>query len=122
MVYNTVRQMGIAQRLRDLRNERGWSQYQLAARTHGITRNYIGQVEAGRIERPHPEKLQALARALDVGPQVLYEAAGYPPYKPQDDIEEILERLDWDVVVAMSRLSPRRQRTLLPVIRSMMRK
>ncbi len=47
------------------------------ASTMGITPSYIHKLEAGVFGSISPEKIQALARALDLDPQDLFTVAGY---------------------------------------------
>jgi XRE family transcriptional regulator, regulator of sulfur utilization len=54
----------LAIRLRELRERRGWSQEQLAARA-GISRGYLARLETAR-QDPRLSTLEKLARALKV--------------------------------------------------------
>jgi transcriptional regulator with XRE-family HTH domain len=54
----------LGKRIRALRDERGWSQEQLAERA-GIHRVYLGGIETG-IRNPSLRHIASLARALDV--------------------------------------------------------
>ena len=54
----------LAIRLRELRERRGWSQEQLAARA-GISRGYLARLETAR-QDPRLSILEKLARALKV--------------------------------------------------------
>jgi transcriptional regulator with XRE-family HTH domain len=51
--------------LRDLRQEKGWTQEQLAKRAK-VTRSYVAVLEAGHKKNPSLDILQRLARALGV--------------------------------------------------------
>jgi len=55
---------GFAQALRQLRQEKGLSQEELADRA-GLHRTYISQIERG-IKSPSLRSLERIARALDV--------------------------------------------------------
>ena len=54
----------MAKRIQKLRDERGWSQVQLAAKA-GISREYLARLETGR-QDPRVSVLLKIARALKV--------------------------------------------------------
>ena len=54
----------MAKRIQKLRDERGWSQQQLAAKA-GISREYLARLETGR-QDPRVSVLLKIARALKV--------------------------------------------------------
>jgi transcriptional regulator with XRE-family HTH domain len=116
----------IADRLKKLRRDRGWSQYELARRTNGeVDRGYIGQLEARRITRPGYEKILALAKALDVSPAPLLEAAGYSGLLASvtdGRLERFLKKADGEALTEFVRLPYYYQRALLPVLRAMKRR
>lgn len=60
------------------RTKLGMSQSALASEV-GVPRSTMLRLETGAIERPDPEKLQRLARALDIDAEDLFELAGYTP-------------------------------------------
>jgi transcriptional regulator with XRE-family HTH domain len=63
---------GLAARLRALRNDRGWSQAELARRA-GLNRNVVNTTERA-LSVPSPENLVRMARALGVEPKDLTDA------------------------------------------------
>jgi transcriptional regulator with XRE-family HTH domain len=69
------RRGGVGGKVRELRTVRGWTQERLSERS-GVPQTTISQVEVGRIARPSWEIVAALARALGVRADVLWEAAG----------------------------------------------
>ncbi len=70
----------LAQRLRDLRLERGWTQQQLADRA-GLSLNAINSFE--RAERfPRADSLDAVLVALSVEPEVVPELLGFEDVGP----------------------------------------
>jgi len=82
--------------LRRLREERGWSQAQLAIKA-GVPRSNISLIELGRLANPRADVLLNLAKALKIPVEELYEAAGYIKgariVKPLETPEEILDKL-----------------------------
>ena len=64
-------------RIRALRQDRGWSQTELAARA-GVTRQLIGAVEAGR-HTPNVRAALGLARALGMTVEELFAPGGDEP-------------------------------------------
>ncbi|MBB6429379.1 helix-turn-helix domain-containing protein [Algisphaera agarilytica] len=62
------------QRLRDIRNQMGWSQEHLAA-VVGLDRSYVGGVERGE-RNISIENICKLAEALEINPAVLFEQWG----------------------------------------------
>jgi transcriptional regulator with XRE-family HTH domain len=55
----------LAQRLRTLREQRGFTQYSLA-KASGLTASYIYKLEDGKARRPSYDTLQKLADALEI--------------------------------------------------------
>lgn len=90
--------MNLSEKIKALRLERGWTQLRLA-RQSGLDRGYIANLEGTRaIKRPSADALLKLARAFNIKPEELYEAAGYVKgdqdnYHRQETPEEILDRL-----------------------------
>ena len=62
-----------AQKIRELRNKKGWSVYDLAAELNK-TAGYISKIEA-RGEIPSPEMISRLADTLKVDAKQLFELA-----------------------------------------------
>ncbi len=66
----------LGERLRALRQIRGWTQSDLAEAS-GLTRSHISRLEAGDIQLPSRERLHRLAIALGTTADDLLTAAGY---------------------------------------------
>jgi transcriptional regulator with XRE-family HTH domain len=69
----------LAQRIRELRNKKGWSVYDLAKKLRNekgksMTAGYISKIEA-RGEIPSPQMIIQLAELLGVKPESLIEIA-----------------------------------------------
>ena len=90
--------MALAQKLRELRIERNWTQLELAKRT-GLGRGYISNLEGAKVvHNPSADAFLKLARAFNIKPAELYHAAGYikgvEGTSPRPEThEEILDRL-----------------------------
>lgn len=90
--------MVLAQKLKQLRAERGWAQAELAKRS-GVDRRTISYLEnKGSNGRPSAEVLLRLSRAFRIKPEELYQAAGYIKEAAlfasrTETPEEILDRL-----------------------------
>jgi transcriptional regulator with XRE-family HTH domain len=81
-------------RLRELREERGFSQYSLAQES-GVGRSTIAALETGE-RGAHPSTMRALARALEVRVPDLYRDPITPPPsqdRPQEGMVQSYERL-----------------------------
>ena len=83
--------MSVGKRVRELREERGVGQAELA-RMAGLEKNTLYRIEAGRNE-PRMDTIEAIARALRVDPGELFKAPKAPsvPYTrmPADEFEEL---------------------------------
>jgi transcriptional regulator with XRE-family HTH domain len=85
--------MDLDDKIKQLREERGWTQDELAKRS-GLDRAYIAAIETKQIKKPSVESFLKLARAFKIRPEELYQAAGYikdvttiiPHKEPWDEI------------------------------------
>ena len=90
--------MALAEKLRELRIQRSWTQLEVSKRS-GLDRRYVSYLEQTRhAGRPSADALLKLARTFNVKPDELYEAAGYINGSQGTSIhnetpEEILDRL-----------------------------
>ena len=66
--YDEIEQQPIAKRIKSLRTERGWSQYQLAVKINA-TAYYVHELEAGE-KSPTVQMLERLAKAFEVDVRV----------------------------------------------------
>lgn len=87
----------LGNKIRELRKARDWSQNELARRS-GVDRSYIAYLETAKVGKPSAETFLKLARAFNIRPEELYQAAGYvreakPLYPHPETSEEILGRL-----------------------------
>jgi len=68
--------MSLGKYIKAIRRRRGISQWELS-KLSGLTRSHISRLELDDYENPTAETFIALAKALKVHPNELYEAAGY---------------------------------------------
>jgi len=98
--------MTLAHKLKELRIQKGWTQREVA-RLSGLDRRYISYLEQPhRAGKPSADALLKLARAFNIRPEELYQAAGYinqvEDIQPRPETpEEILERLKSATPVAI---------------------
>lgn len=91
----------LGKKLKELREERGWSQAKLAMKS-GVSRSHISLIELERIKHPRAGVLINLARALDIHEKQLYEAAGYikeakSDYDLRETPEQVLDNIKLNV-------------------------
>ncbi|MDD5519075.1 MAG: LexA family transcriptional regulator [Candidatus Omnitrophica bacterium] len=68
--------MSLGKYIKAVRRRRGISQWELS-KLSGLTRSHISRLELDDYENPTAETFLALAKALKVHPNELYQAAGY---------------------------------------------
>jgi transcriptional regulator with XRE-family HTH domain len=86
--------MDLDVKIRQLREERNWTQDELAKRC-GLDRAYIAAIETKQIKKPSVESFLKLARAFKVRPEELYQAAGYI----KDTRTVIPHKESWDEIL-----------------------
>jgi transcriptional regulator with XRE-family HTH domain len=81
----------IGEKIRELRERKGWSQAQLALAI-GKTRVYVTRLEADQYKAPGSDALAKLAKALEVSEDTLLEAMGAKaPREPVDaEIDDLV--------------------------------
>lgn len=67
--------MNLSQKIKQLRESRGWSQRQLA-RKMGVDQSYVSQIENGSMPRPSFELIIKLQQVFGVRYEVFAKAAG----------------------------------------------
>jgi len=89
--------MDVGKRIRQLREERGLSQREVARRA-GLTPSGVGFIELGQTQQPSAKTVVAIARALNVPVEELLADAPVPAGKaeawpgPGEELRRILER------------------------------
>jgi len=91
-----VKEQTLGGKIRKLREERGWSQAQLAMKS-GVARSHIALIELKKLAHPRTDVFMKLARAFNVPIEELYQAAGYEvemkSMRRAETPEEILDKL-----------------------------
>ena len=112
--------MKLGDRIRELREEFGFTQGQLAGNA-SVSQGYLSQLENGEVKNPSAAVLFRLARALHVDPRCLLEAAGYHDALGAAGDEEYETPVDPDLLRFLARLSLEHQGYLLRFLRGMER-
>ena len=69
--------MRLGDRIRQIRDELGLTQGQLASGS-SVSQGYLSQLENGEVKNPSAAVLLRVAQAMQIDPDELFEAAGYP--------------------------------------------
>lgn len=113
--------MKLGDKIRQLREESGLTQGQLAARS-SVSQGYLSQLENGEVKNPSAAVLLRVAQAVRVDSNELFEAAGYPTVRTLRQIyKEYQATIDDNLLRYLSRLPRDRQRRLLFLLEGMER-
>lgn len=124
-----TKKTGLGARVKQLREERGWSQNELAAQLPGVKQQSVDQLENGKVARPR--FLPELAAALSTSVQWLLTGDGPAnPKKASPQLQSIDAELLRDVVVAVEhvleghkpKMDTRHRAEMIAVLYDMMRK
>ncbi len=111
--------MKLGDRIRELREEFGFTQGQLAGNA-SVSQGYLSQLENGDVKNPSAAVLLRVAQAIHVHPDELFEAAGYPTVRTLRQIYQDYEsNVDPDLLRYLGRLPRDRQRRLLLLLEGM---
>ena len=111
--------MRLGGRLRELREQTGFSQAQLAGQAE-VSQGYLCQLEREEVKNPSAAILLRLAKALYVDPHELMDAAGYTPMRsPSETNNDYHARVDPDLLKFLSVLSRDQQRYILLLLEGM---
>ena len=111
--------MKLGDKIRQLREEGGLTQGQLAARS-SVSQGYLSQLENGEVKNPSAAVLLRVAQAVRVNSDELFEAAGYPTVRTLRQIyQEYQATVDEDLLRYLTRLPRDRQRRLLFLLEGM---
>jgi transcriptional regulator with XRE-family HTH domain len=112
-------EMKLGRRIRELREQMGLSQAQLASCAQ-VSQGYLCQLEREEVKNPSAAILLRLASALYVDPHELLDAAGYTPVRSVDEANHNYQaRVDPDLLRFLSGLSQEQQRYILLLLESM---
>lgn len=111
--------MQLGHRIRELREQRGITQGQLATQS-SVSQGYLSQLENGDVRNPSAGVLLRVASAMNVEADDLFEAAGYPTVRTLRQMyAEYEANIDPDLVRYLGRLTPDKQRRLLFLLEGM---
>jgi len=105
--------MKLGDRIRQLREEIGLTQGQLATGS-SVSQGYLSQLENGEVKNPSAAVLLRVAQAMRIDSDDLFEAAGYPTVRTLRLLYEGYEStVDADLFHFLALLPRDRQRRLL---------
>jgi transcriptional regulator with XRE-family HTH domain len=111
--------MKLGDRIRQLRDELGLTQGQLASGS-SVSQGYLSQLENGEVKNPSAAVLLRDARAMRLDPDQLFEAAGYPTVRMLRQIYQDYEStVDAELLRYLTGLPRDRQRRLLLILQGM---
>ena len=111
--------MKLGDRIRQLRDELGLTQGQLAGGS-SVSQGYLSQLENGEVKNPSAAVLLRVAQAMRIDPDELFEAAGYPTVRMLRQIYQDYEStVDTELLRYLAKLPRDRQRRLLLILQGM---
>lgn len=111
--------MNLGDKIRQLREDTGLTQGHLAAGSQ-VSQGYLSQLENGEVKNPSAAVLLRVAQAINVDPDELFEAAGYPTVRTLKQIYQGYEStIDASLLHFLARLPRDRQRRLLLLLEGM---
>lgn len=108
--------MNLGDRIRKLRDQRELTQGQLA-QSSSVSQGYLSQLENGEVKNPSAAVLLRVAQAVNVDPDDLFEAAGYPTVRTlRATYERYESTIDDELLSYLSSLPRDKQRRLLSLL------
>ena len=108
--------MKLGDRIRKLRDQRELTQGQLA-QSSAVSQGYLSQLENGEVKNPSAAVLLRVAQAVDVDPDELFEAAGYPTVRTlRATYERYESTIDEELLSYLASLPRDKQRRLLSLL------
>ena len=113
--------MNLGDRIRKLRDQRELTQGQLA-QSSSVSQGYLSQLENGEVKNPSAAVLLRVAQAVDVDPDDLFEAAGYPTVRTlRATYERYESTIDDELLTYLASLPRDKQRRLLSLLQGIER-
>lgn len=111
--------MKLGDRIRQLREESGLTQGQLAQGS-AVSQGYLSQLENGEVKNPSAAVLLRVAEAMQIDADELFEAAGYPTVRTLRRLYQGYEStVDDELLHYLAGLSREKQRRLLSLLEGM---
>ena len=108
--------MKLGDRIRKLRDQRELTQGQLA-QSSSVSQGYLSQLENGEVKNPSAAVLLRVAQAINVDPDDLFEAAGYPTVRTlRVTYERYESTIDDELLGYLASLPRDKQRRLLSLL------
>ncbi|MCH7809742.1 MAG: helix-turn-helix transcriptional regulator [Chloroflexi bacterium] len=108
--------MKLGDRIRKLRDQRELTQGQLA-QSSSVSQGYLSQLENGEVKNPSAAVLLRVAQAVNVDPDDLFEAAGYPTVRTlRATYERYESTIDDELLSYLASLPRDKQRRLLSLL------
>jgi transcriptional regulator with XRE-family HTH domain len=108
--------MKLGDRIRQLREESGLTQGQLATGS-AVSQGYLSQLENGEVKNPSAAVLLRVAEAMQIDADELFEAAGYPTVRTLRRLYQGYEStVDDELLHYLAALSREKQRRLLSLL------
>lgn len=108
--------MKLGDRIRQLRDQAGLTQGQLAS-CSAVSQGYLSQLENGEVKNPSAAVLLRIAQAISVDADDLFEAAGYPTVRTLRRVyQDYADTIDADLLRYLAGLARDKQRRLLSLL------
>jgi transcriptional regulator with XRE-family HTH domain len=108
--------MKLGDRIRQLRDQAGLTQGQLAS-CSAVSQGYLSQLENGEVKNPSAAVLLRVAQAINVESDDLFEAAGYPTVRTLRRVyQDYADTIDADLLRYLASLPRDKQRRLLSLL------
>lgn len=108
--------MKLGDRIRQLRDQTGLTQGQLASLS-AVSQGYLSQLENGEVKNPSAAVLLRLAQAINIEADDLFEAAGYPTVRTLRRVyQDYADTIDANLLRYLAGLPRDKQRRLLSLL------
>lgn len=108
--------MKLGDRIRQLRDQAGLTQGQLASAS-AVSQGYLSQLENGEVKNPSAAVLLRVAQAINIDADDLFEAAGYPTVRTLRRVyQDYADTIDANLLRYLAGLARDKQRRLLSLL------